>query len=242
MNLQKGKNKLNTEQLQEKLGYIFKAPELLLNALTHTSYVNENKDRDILLISNERLEFLGDAILQEAVSVELYHAFPDCSEGYLTQFRQHLVCEATLARVAETINLGDYLLLGRGEMSARHRPSLLSDTLEAVFAAVYLDSRSDEPTAAARVIKTLLQSEFESCRKLRGGDYKTRMLQLVQGDGEDMLTYEVISESGPAHERVFEVVARLNNSNIVGRGVGKSKREAEQNAAKEALALFGIVE
>ncbi len=233
---------MNIEILQQKLGYTFHTPDLLLTALTHTSYVNENKDRDVLLHSNERLEFLGDAILQQTVSVELYRAFPDCTEGYLTQFRQHLVCEATLARVAEKIALGEYLLLGKGEQGDRHRASLLSDALEAVFAAVYLDSQGYMPEAAAQVIKTLMREEFESCRKLRGGDYKTRMLQLVQGDGEDLLTYEVVGESGPAHDRVFEVVARLNNSNIVGRGVGKTKREAEQNAAKEALALFGIKE
>ncbi len=233
---------MNTERLQERLGYHFHSPELLLTALTHTSYVNENKDKDILLVSNERLEFLGDAILQQAVSVELYHAFPDCAEGYLTQFRQHLVCEATLARVASQLSLGDFLLLGRGEMADKQRPSLLSDTLEAVFAAIYLDSRGHDSEAAAKVIVSLLKDEFESCRKLRGGDYKTRMLQLVQGDGEDLLSYEVVSETGPAHDRVFEVVARLNNSNIVGRGVGKSKREAEQNAAREALVLFGMVE
>ncbi len=233
---------MNTHLLQEKLGYRFRTPELLLTALTHSSYVNENKDRDVLLVSNERLEFLGDAILQQAVSAELYRAFPDCAEGYLTQFRQRLVCESTLARVAERISLGDYLLLGKGEQHDRHRASLLSDALEALFAAVYLDADGEDPGAASHVIMHLLHDEFESCRNLRGGDYKTRMLQLVQGDGEDMLTYEVVSESGPAHDRVFEVVARLNNSNIVGRGTGKSKREAEQNAAKEALALFGITE
>ncbi len=233
---------MNIEPLQEKIGYRFISIDLLLTALTHTSYVNENRDKDILLTSNERLEFLGDAVLQQTVSAELYHAFPDCKEGYLTQFRQHLVCEATLARVAMKISLGDYLLLGKGEQGDRQRASLLSDALEAVFGAVYLDSEERDPNAAARVIMSLLREEFESCKKIRGGDYKTRMLQLVQGDGEDMLTYEVVSESGPAHDRVFEVVARLNNSNIVGRGVGKTKREAEQNAAKEALALFGITE
>ncbi len=233
---------MNTEKLQESLGYKFRSPELLLTALTHTSYVNENKDKDILLTSNERLEFLGDAVLQQTISVELFHIFPDCSEGFLTQFRQRIVCEATLARVAEKISLGEHLLLGRGEQGDRHRASLLSDALEAVFAAVYLDSEKEDPTAVSRVIMTLLHDEFESSRKNRGGDYKTRMLQLVQGDGEDMLTYEVVNESGPAHDRLFEVVARLNNSNIVGRGTGKSKREAEQNAAKEALTLFGITE
>ncbi len=233
---------MNIDALQSRIGYVFEHPELLETALTHTSYVNENKNRDVLVTSNERLEFLGDAILQQVISTELYMTFPDCTEGYLTQFRQHLVCETTLARVAASISLGEHLRLGKGEQNDRQRPSLLSDALEALFAAVYLDSKERDAALAEHFILRLMHDEFESCRKMRGGDYKTRMLQLVQGDGEDLLTYEVVHEGGPAHDRIFEVVARLNNSNIVGRGMGKSKREAEQNAAKEALALFGIVE
>ncbi len=229
------------KELEKQIGYQFHNPALLKKAMTHSSYVNEVKDRDPLAESNERLEFLGDAILQQEISAELYDMFMDCKEGYLTQFRQHLVCEGTLARVATSIHLGDFLYLGRGEKNGKDRPSLLSDALEALFAAVYLDSRDSDSTAAGSVIRRLMQKEFETCRNLRGGDYKTRMLQLVQGGGEDILTYEVVRETGPAHDRVFEVVARLN-SNIVGHGKGKSKREAEQNAAKEALALFGLIE
>lgn len=226
--------------LQERIGYTFRDVYLLQQALTHSSYVNENREKDPLTASNERLEFLGDAILQQTVSVELYELFPDLNEGTLTQFRQHLVCEGTLARVADGIGLGDCLYLGRGLQGDRHRPKLLADALEALFAAVYLDDHNNS-NAAVSLILRLLAPELETCRRLRGGDYKTRMMQLVQGDGEDILTYEVIRESGPAHDRCFEVVARLN-SNVVGHGHGKSKKEAEQMAAREALALFGITE
>ncbi len=226
--------------LQEKIGYHFHDSSLLLTALTHASYVNEHKSGGMILSSYERLEYLGDAVLQFVISCELYEAFPDCDEGYLTQFRQHLVREETLARVAASIALYDYLLLGKGEQGDAKRPSLLSDCLEALFAAVYLDSKEQGIDMARRVILQLMKQEFEACRILRGGDYKTRMIQLVQGDGEDILSYEVVREEGPPHDRTFHVVARLN-SNIVGHGTGKSKREAEQNAAKEALALFGIL-
>ncbi len=227
-------------ELEEKLGYHFRDSALLKTALTHASYVNENKSKDVLLTSYERLEYLGDTVLQFTISCELFDTFPDCDEGYLTQFRQHLVREETLARVAHVIGLEQYLLLGKGEQGARQRPSLLSDALEAIFAAVYLDSREDKPDAAKDVVLRLMKHEFETCRLLRGGDYKTRILQLVQGDGEDILTYEIIREDGPPHDRIFEVVARLN-SNVVGHGIGRSKREAEQNAAKEALSLFGYM-
>ena len=228
-------------QLQHRLGYTFCDEYLLRQALTHSSYVNENREKDPLTQSNERLEFLGDAILQQTVSVELYHLFPDLNEGTLTQFRQHLVCEGTLARVADRLDLGSYLFVGRGVEGDRRRPKLLADALEALLAAVYLDARDTHPGACEALILRLLSEELDACRRLRGGDYKTRMMQLVQGDGEDILTYEVVSESGPAHDRCFEVVARLN-SNVVGHGHGKTKKEAEQMAAREALALFGITE
>lgn len=224
------------EHLQERIGYHFQDSSLLVTALTHASYVNEHRNQDVALSSYERLEYLGDAVLQFVISTELFTAFPDCDEGYLTQFRQHLVREETLARVAESIQLHECILLGKGEIGANKRPGLLSDCLEALFAAIYLDGKD----AVKDIILALMHDEFETCRVLRGGDYKTRMIQLVQGDGEDILSYEVIREEGPPHDRTFFVVARLN-SNIVGRGTGKSKREAEQNAAKEALALFGIL-
>ena len=231
----------NLEELQQVIRYQFQNVGLLRTALTHTSYVNEHREKDPLATSYERLEFLGDAVLQQTVSVELYHTFTDSTEGYLTEFRQHLVCEDTLARVANKIGLGNYLYLGRGEQGDRERPALLADALEALFGAVYLDSCDRSPTTAPGLIMRLLCEEFETCRIILGGDYKTRLQQLVLSDGEDVLTYEIVAEGGLPHEREYEVVARLN-SNVVGTGKGKSKREAEQNAARDALSLFGIEE
>lgn len=226
------------EALENAIGYVFHDTALLRTALTHASFVNEQPAHSSLS-SYERLEYLGDAVLQFVISSYLYRQFPDCDEGYLTQFRQQLVREETLARVANGLGIGDCLFLGNGERHDRNRPSLLSDAMEAIFAAVYLDGGEDGIFVAERVILRVLAHEIENVRLLRGGDYKTRILQLVQGDGEDTLSYEVVEESGPPHDRTFHVVARLN-SNIVGHGTGKSKREAEQNAACEALALFGI--
>ena len=227
------------DALESRIGYRFKNGLLLRSALTHTSYVNENKVKDPLAESWERLEFLGDAVLGSVVSSYLYEAFPESDEGYLSEFRQHLVCEETLARVAAGISVGEYLLLGQGEQNHRNRSSLLSDALEALIGAIYLDSEKQGETVSEVVLK-LFADEIASCTNLRGGDYKTRLLQLVQGDGEDILSYEVEKESGPAHDRVFSVVAKLNR-NIIGRGYGKTKKEAEHNAAKEALVLFGMM-
>lgn len=232
---------MSLDELQHRIHYQFHNLDLLKTALTHSSYVNEMADKDPLATSNERLEFLGDAILQQTISVELYHTFPDYDEGYLTEFRQHLVCEATLARVATKINLGEFLLLGRGGQADKNRPSILSNALEALFGAVYLDSCDRSPTTAPGLIMRLICEEFETCRIMLGGDYKTRLQQLVFETGEEQLVYEVASESGPPHDRAFEVLVKLN-SNVVGRGRGKSKREAEQNAARDALSLFGIEE
>lgn len=226
------------EALERALGYAFRDPAYLRTALTHTSYVNEMRQHDPLIRSGERLEFLGDAVLGTAVSTYLYEVFPEASEGDLSEYRQHLVCEATLAHAAARISLGDYLLLGQGEQGNRERPALLADAFEAVIGAAYLDSGKDGNTLRGMVLR-LLAEEITSCRNLRGGDYKTRLLQLVQGDGNDILTFSC-TETGPAHDRVFEAVAWLN-SNVIGHGVGKKKKEAEQNAAREALALFGMV-
>ena len=226
--------------LEERIGYCFNDERYLLTALTHASYLNENLQKDPLAVSNERLEFLGDAVIEEIISTYLYETFPESAVGYLTEIRQHLVCEATLARIASDISLGDYLRVGQGENDHRDRPALLSDALEALIAAVYLDTGKDSLRTRAFTLK-LFSHEIAACRRERGGDYKTRLLQLVQSDGNDLLSYEVERETGPAHDRVFEVIARLN-SNVIGHGRGKTKKEAEQNAAKEALLLFGMIQ
>lgn len=225
--------------LEESIGYRFNDEEILRTALTHTSYVNENKAKNPLICSSERLEFLGDSVLELVISTYLYETFPESTEGELSEYRQHLVCEATLAHAAKHISLGNYLLLGQGECGNRERLSLLADAMEAVIGAVYLDSRKDGDSVRDVVLR-LLSEEIAYCRNLRGGDYKSRLLQLVQGDGTDILTFES-TETGPAHDRMFEAFARLN-SNVIGHGFGKKKKEAEQNAAREALLLFGMIQ
>lgn len=225
---------------EEKINYRFKDKSLLQTALTHSSYYNEHRKDINVSSSNERLEFLGDSILQIIISEYLYSSFPKSDEGALTQFRQRLVCESTLAIVARAINLGEYLFLGKGDdsMGARHRDSVLADALEAVFAAVYLDAKEAGLNAAKELVLNLMKaqlahglSDFSDC--------KTQLQQLVEQDGKESLYYEVISEVGPAHARIFTVAAKLN-SNTIGKGSGHSKREAEQKAAHEALLLFGI--
>ena len=231
----------DNSELEQKIKYSFKNKSLLVNALTHSSYSNEQKAKCADIISNERLEFLGDAILQIVISEYLYMNFPKNNEGFLTKTRQGIVCESTLAKVARKIKLGDYLYLGKGDSlnNGKNRDSVLADALEAVFAAVFVDSAENGMNNARRIIHGLMNEELRECHNRLSLDYKTRLQQLVQQGGNEMLDYEVTSESGPAHERVFEVNAKIN-SNVVGKGKGHTKREAEQKAAHEALLWFGV--
>ena len=221
--------------LEEKIGYRFSDRSLLLTALTHASYTNERGEP-----SYERLEFLGDAVLQIAVSRYLYLRFADIPEGVLTRYRQHLVCETTLAKIAGELSLGSYLRLGRGEDAGngRQRPSILADVMESLLAAIYLDGGMEK---AEPVLLSLLRAELEHCVENRHGDYKTRLQQLVEQDGSETLEYIVKDRKGPDHAPIYLIEARIN-SNVVGIGRGSSKHDAEQAAAKEALALFGILE
>ena len=221
------------KELEKTIGYTFRDADLLPAALTHSSYANEMRGKIPGITSNERLEFLGDAILEEIVTRYLYTAFPDDGEGKLTILRKAIVCEETLAAAARSISLGDYLFLGHGEemQGRRDLDSILADALEALIAAVRLDGGVDE---AEKLIRSTVLS-----RERPDADYKTRLQQLVQQDGNEELSYRVIREDGPEHDKTFEVEA-LINTNPVGRGTGKTKREAEQNAAREALVLFGI--
>ena len=223
----------DVKELEKLIGYRFRDPGLLVGALTHSSYANEMKGKIPGVTSNERLEFLGDAVLEEIVTRYLFSTRPDEGEGNLTRMRRTLVCEETLAAAARAIKLGDFLFLGHGEemQGSRELPSILADALEALFAAVRLDGGIDE---AEKLIRRIVLS-----RECSDADYKTRLQELVQQDGIEELSYRVIREDGPEHNKVFEVEAMIN-SNPVGRGTGKSKREAEQNAAKEALSLFGF--
>lgn len=227
--------------LQDAIGYEFSDIAYLENALTHSSYSNEQKSRGILLESNERLEFLGDAVLQSVISKYLYKNYKKYTEGTLTKMRQYLVCEKTLSKIAAEINLGDYLNLGKGEETngCRQRPKVLADALEAVFAAVYLDS-VDTPSVHEWVLLELFSDTLSGLDDSFEGDYKTMLQQLVEKDGASELVYKVISEEGPEHNKRFTVVALINN-NEVGRGKAKNKKDAEMQAAKVALKLFGIV-
>ena len=227
-------------QLEKKIGYTFKNRELLVHAMTHSSYSNEEKAKGHHIGSNERMEFLGDAVLSLIVSTYLFENLSQAQEGELSKIRSAVVCEKALASFANEIGLGKYLLLGHGEEinSGRERPSILSDAYEALLAAIYLDAGIEEvrrfllPYATELINKTV--------REHSSGDYKTKLQQIVQQKPGEALVYVIISESGPPHQKKFVAEARLNDSNVLGQGSGSSKREAEQNAAKDALKFFGF--
>ncbi len=223
---------------QREFGYVFRDPSLLETALTHSSYSHENKGT---CEDNERLEFLGDAVLGTAISTLLYRYYPNEREGSLSAYRQTIVCEASLARIATALRVGDMLRLGNGELqhNGREKRSILADAVEAIIAAVYLDCGGYMDERVIRLIETLFEKEIRAC-VTRGLDYKSRLQQVVEQDGTERLEYRVVSVDGPVHSPRFTVHALLN-SNVIGRAVGRSKQEAEQGAAKEALALFGAV-
>ena len=218
------------DKFKKKLGYVFKNPTLLETALTHSSYANENKKNRVA--SNERLEFLGDSVLGMAVSVLIYDGNPNLPEGQMTRLRAELVCEKSLATLAVTLGLGECLRLGRGEEKGggRERPSILADAVEAVVAAIYLDG-GFEPV---RQLVTEHLAPQAGRMQLENYDYKTVLQEAVQVKTGQVLSYHTIDESGPDHMKSFTVEVRLNGE-AIGYGKGKSKKEAEQSAAKSAL-------
>lgn len=224
-------------RFEEILKYKFKDITLLENALTHSSYANEVHSR---LGSNERLEFLGDSILSIIVAEYLYKNYKDLPEGELTKLRASLVCEKTLYIFAKQIELGDFLLLGKGEANnhGNERSSILADAFEAVLAAIYLDGGMD---AAKKHILNFIVPELKNREFELFKDYKTLLQEVIQRNPEERLTYVLTNESGPDHNKSFFVEVHLN-SNVIGSGVGRSKKQAEQEAAKEALRLMGIEE
>ena len=228
-------------ELQEKLNYSFGDITYLETALTHSSYTNEMRTKGIKAAANERLEFLGDAVLQLVISEYLYSNFLKYREGALTKMRQQLVCEKTLARIASTLDLGCYLNLGNGEeaTSCRTRPKILADALEALIAAVYLDSRVRNEDLYKSVVLSLFEGEIAESAQQRT-DFKTRLQQLAEQDGASILEYRVIGEEGPEHNKVFTVAAFINN-NEVGKGSATTKKDAEMRAAEMALKLFGVI-
>ena len=235
---------LPLEQLQKKINYTFKNNNYLQNAVTHSSYAHEMNSRNAneSVLYNERLEFLGDSVLSIVVSEYLFTHFSEYPEGELTKMRADVVCERALSKYADKIELGKYLCLGHGEEKngGRTRKSILADAFEALLAAMYLDSDMNKNIIAEFLMPFVLAEIDDAKTGGHAGDYKTALQQLVQQNGEDFLEYVTVGQSGPDHLKVFDVEARLN-SNIVGRGQGRTKREAEQNAAHQALTLFGEI-
>ena len=228
-------------ELQKYLEYEFKNIAYLDCALTHSSYTNEQRSRGVKAPSNERLEFLGDAVLGQVISEYLFREFRNYREGALTKMRQHLVCEKTLSIIAKELSLGDYINIGRGEelTDCRRRPKILADSLEAIIAAVYIDSRDGDIEAPRRLIERLFRKEIDTLATSQKTDYKTMLQQLAEQDGSAILEYRVVSETGPEHEKSFTVIALMNN-NEVGRGTAPTKKQAEMEAARLALILFGV--
>ena len=218
------------KDLETAIGYRFRNISLLQNALTHSSYANERWHNSLL--SNERLEFLGDSVLGMLVAEYLYRNFPDRPEGELTRMRADMVCETTLAAAANRIGLGDHLLLGHGEEQGggRSRDSILADAVESVIAACFLDGGLD---AALNFVRQFILVEVP-VNKLHNVDYKTQLQELVQQKKNQVLSYALVGESGPDHDKQFDVEVSLNGA-IVGYGRGSSKKRAEQDAARAAI-------
>ncbi len=218
------------KDLENAIGYRFRNISLLQNALTHSSYANERWHNSLL--SNERLEFLGDSILGMLVAEYLFRTFPDRPEGELTRMRADMVCEKTLAAAANRIGLGGHLLLGHGEEQGggRSRESILADAVESVIAACFLDGGLD---AALNFVRQFILVEVP-VTKLHNTDYKTALQELVQQKKNQVLSYALVDQSGPDHDKQFTVEVSLNGT-VVGKGTGTSKKRAEQAAACAAM-------
>ncbi len=229
------------DKLEGKIGYEFRDKMILSRALTHSSYSNESGAKNHHLLCNERLEFLGDSVLSIITSKYLYETFPDCPEGELTRMRSELVCERALASYAQKLGLGEYMLLGVGEEknNGRNRKSILADAFEALLASIYIDCGGSIDTVKGFLLPFIVEEVKILGKTGFSADPKTMLQQFVQQAEGDFLEYVVTGESGPDHMKEFFVEARLN-SNVIGRGKGRSKREAEQNAACEALELFSV--
>ena len=218
------------KDLEAAIGYKFKNISLLQNALAHSSYANERWHNS--LMSNERLEFLGDSVLGMLVAEYLYSNFADRPEGELTKMRADMVCEGALARIAQRIGIGEHLLLGKGEEQSggRSRNSILADAVESVIAACYLDGGMD---AAKQFVQKFVLDQV-SVAPVHNKDYKTTLQELVQQKKNQVLSYQLVGESGPDHDKLFVVEVALNG-NVVGKGTGSSKKRAEQDAARAAI-------
>lgn len=222
----------NIEAFEKVIGYSFKDKELIKIALTHSSYANENKQRR----NNERLEFLGDSVLGFVTAEYLFNEYKSRPEGELTKLRAAVVCEKSLFKFAEKISLGSFIYMGKGEENTggRNRPSIVSDAFEAVIAAMYLDG-------GIEVVKDYILSFISEAVKREASfkDNKSLFQEIIQKNKGSIISYEEIGETGPDHEKVFRFVVKVNGE-IVGTGEGRSKKEAEQAAAGDALEKIGV--
>ena len=218
--------------LEKYLGYQFKNKKLLENALMHTSYAHENGKK---VKSNERLEFLGDSVLSLAISQRIYSYQPEITEGNMSKIRAAIVCEEALYEAALRLHYDEFVLLGKGEekLGGNKKPSILADAFEAVLAAIFLDS--DFQTAQAFVMRNLEEKMAKEIQSAGEKDHKTKLQELLQGRGVERIIYEIVAETGPDHKKEYEAIVRVKD-NILGRGKGNNKKEAEQSAACEALA------
>ena len=220
---------MEIEKVEKEIGYTFKQKELLKKALTHTSYAYEKK-----VESNEKLEFLGDSILEFISSKYLYQNYPNLKEGEMTKVRATVVCEKSLHKIAQKHNFSDFLYLGKSEQvtGGKNRPAILADSVEAVIAAMYIDGGLDK---AEKFIIENLKDEIEIATKHVGDkDYKTVLQEKLQEHGDVKIEYEITKEIGPDHNKSFEAQVSLNGK-VLAKGKGKSKKEAHMEAAKKAL-------
>jgi len=226
---------LSLKKLQDKLSYSFKDPNLLVEALTHKSFVNENQDKG--LKDNERLEFLGDAVLDLSISAYLIRQFPQAREGELSKLKAIIVSEPILSRIATDLHIGEYLFLGKGEEKSggRKKTSLLANAFEAVIGAIYMDGGFE---SARRVVEMTFAPYIDHIvTRKQSFDYKTDLQEYCQAHGHSLPVYKVVRETGPDHKKIFEVEIIIDGKPL-GTGKGKSKKDAEQKAAKEALKVL----
>ena len=228
------------DELQGRIGYRFRDVRYLEQAVTHSSYANETVEKNRHLHCNERLEFLGDSVLSLTVSEYLYSSFPSSPEGDLTRMRAALVCEETLAGYAAGLGLGEFLRFGKGERAGggAKKPAILADAFEALLAAIYLDTKEGGRQAVSDFLLPRIRQTAEGLPAW-GGDSKSQLQVFLQKDGSRLPEYRVVSETGPDHAKWFAVEVYLD-SNCIGKGEGTTKRHAEQEAAADALRLFGV--
>lgn len=227
---------MDRKKLEQMLHIEFNNIDVIRQAFTHSSYVNEH--RDINTSDNERLEFLGDAVLELGVSQYLYRKYPQMPEGEMTKLRAAIVCEPSLETFARSLNFGDHILLGKGEemTGGRNRPALLADVFEAFLGALYLDKGFD---TALHFLEKHVFPKIDTGAFSHGMDYKSKLQEIIQQDKNQTIEYQIIEEKGPSHNKEFVAELRINDK-VLGSGIGRTKKEAEQRAAKNALDQLGV--